>query len=308
MRTLRQAVDDYLTLRRGLGFKLQAEGVRLLDFVSFLKKKKVTHITTRVALEWAQQAGGRQGPRIRLRMVRIFAKYLAAFDVRTEVPPENLLPVKRMRRRPYIYSDKEVRRLLEAAWSCENDRPRGTYYCLFGLLIVSGMRIGEALRLQVKDVDLQNGILTVRDTKFSQSRLVPLHSSTVDELKKYKKQRDKLLGEQSSPHFFITPTGTPLYHQRVYCAFRLLLVQVGLWHGTAGGGPRLHDFRHRFAVRTLIDWYRSGGNVECRLPSLSTYLGHVSVDSTYWYLTEYPELMRLAVKRLEVRWEKADEN
>ena len=302
MRTLGQALDDYLTLRRGLGFKLQADGVRLLNFLSFLKEKKVTHITTRLALEWALQAGGREEPRSRLRMVRGFAKYMAAFDVRTEVPPESLLPVKKIRPRPYIYSDKEVDRLLEAAWTGEDDRPRGTYYCLFGLLIVSGMRIGEALRLQVKDIDLPNGILTVRDSKFSQSRLVPLHATTVDELRKYKRRRDKLLGAQSSPHFFITRKGTPLYHQRVYEVFRPLLVKIGLRQGTAGAGPRLHDFRHRFAVRTLIDWYRSGGNVECRLPSLSTYLGHVSVDSTYWYLTEYPELMRLAVNRLEARW------
>ncbi len=119
-------------------------------------------------------------------MVRSFAKYMAAFDSRTDVPPANLIPVRAIRPRPYIYSDDEVQRLLEAAWACDDDRPRGTYYCLFGLLIVTGLRIGEAIRLQVHDVDLKNGILTIRDTKFAQSRLVPLHPTTVRELRNYK--------------------------------------------------------------------------------------------------------------------------
>lgn len=302
MRTLRQALDDYLALRRGLGFKLQSDGVRLRSFLCFLEERNATHITTRLAADWALRTQGAQ-PGKRLRMVRSFAKYMAAFDSRTDVPPANLIPVRAIRPRPYIYSDDEVHRLLEAAWACDDDRPRGTYYCLFGLLIVTGLRIGEAIRLQVHDVDLKNGILTIRDTKFAQSRLVPLHPTTVRELRNYKRRRDKLLGTQSSPHFFITRKGTPLYHDRIYRVFRPLLVKLSLRKETSGSGPRLHDFRHRFAVRTMIDWYRSGEDVERRLPTLSTFLGHVSVDSTYWYLTEYPELMRMAVQRLEDRWE-----
>ena len=184
-----------------------------------------------------------------------------------------------------------------------DDQPRGTYYCLFGLLAVSGLRIGEATGLEVHDVDLTKGILTIRNTKFGKSRLVPLHSSTVKKLREYRKRRDELLGMQPSDHFFVTPEGAPLEYWRIYQVFKALAVMAGIRKVASGPGPRLHDFRHRFAVRTLIDWYRSGEDVEARLPVLSTYLGHVSVENTYWYLTEYPELMNLAVQRLNARWE-----
>lgn len=302
MRTLHQALSDYLTLRRGLGFKLQSDGVRLQNFLSFLEEKNATYITMRLATEWALRTRGAQ-PGKRLRMVRGFAKYTAAFDSRTEVPPANLIPVKAIRPRPYIYSDEEVRCLLDAARAYDTGKPQGTYYCLFGLLIVAGLRVGEAMRLRVDDVDLENGILTIRDTKFAQSRLVPLHPTAVRELKNYKSRRDALFSAHLLSHFFITAKGTPLYHESVYRVFRPLLLKISLRKTVTGSGPRLHDFRHRFAVQTMIDWYRSGEEVERRVPILSTFLGHASVDSTYWYLTEYPELMQMAVQRLEARWE-----
>jgi len=267
-----------------------------------MEKRNSTYITTRLAIDWAMETQGTQ-PGIRLTMVRIFAKYVAAFDPRTEVPPSDLIPVKAIRPRPYIYSDEEVHRLLDAARTGVDDRPRGTYYCLFGLLAASGLRIGEAIRLRINDVDLKNGILTVRDTKFAQSRLVPLHPTTVHELSKYKRRRDKLLGSEPQSHFFVTCKGTPLYHQCIYEVFRPLLVKISLRKSTTGPGPRLHDLRHRFAVRIMIDWYRAGEDIERRLPTLSAFLGHVSAESTYWYLTEYPELMQMAVQRLETRWE-----
>jgi len=303
MKTLRKSLEDYLALRRGLGAKLHAEGVRLPNFVSFVEERKSSYITTRLALDWAQQTSGRY-PIKRLTMVRGFAKYVSGFDKRTEVPPFDFLSRKFARSRPYIYSDEEIQHLLRAAWRYRRDKPRGTYYCLLGLLTVSGLRIGEAIRLQSQDVDLKNGILTIRDTKFGKSRLVPIHPTTVRELREYWKRRDAWLrlGNKSSSHFFITRKGTPLSHHAIYVVFRSLSVHIGLRRATRGSGPRIHDFRHRFAIKTLISWYRSGKDAEVLLPALSTFLGHVSVESTYWYLTEYPELMKLAMQRLDDRW------
>jgi integrase/recombinase XerD len=302
VKPLRQTLEDYLALRRNLGFKLRSDGAYLENFVLFVEERRTTHITTRLALEWAMKTPGSQASK-RLTIVREFAKYAAAFDRRTEVPAKSLLFSKTVRPRPYIYSQEEVRRLLETAWTWQHDHPRGTYYCLFGLLAVSGLRIGEAIALQVEDVDLTEGILTIRNTKFGKSRLVPLHSTTVRELCEYRKRRDGLLVKHPSTHFFITRNGTPLNPQNIYRVFKILSIASGLRKTMSGPGPRLHDFRHRFAVSTLIDWYRSGQDVEARLPVLSTYLGHISVENTYWYLTEYPELMNLAVKRLDARWE-----
>jgi integrase/recombinase XerD len=302
VKTLHRTLEEYLAMRRNLGFKLRGEGAYLAKFAFFMESRKTSHITTRLALEWALKTPGRQANK-RLTIVREFAKYAAAFDSRTEVPAQNLLFSKTVRPRPYIYSQDEVNRLLEAAWTRHDDQPRGTYYCLFGLLAVSGLRVGEAIGLQVHDVDLTQGILSIRNTKFGKSRLVPVHWSTVKKLREYKERRDALLGMHSSTHFLVTRKGARLEHSRIYQVFKALAVTAGIRKVVSGPGPRLHDFRHRFAVRTLIDWYRSGEDVEARLPVLSTYLGHVSVENTYWYLTEYPELMNLAVQRLNARWE-----
>jgi len=302
MKALRQALNEYLALRRSLGYKLHAECVWLPKFLSFLESKNAGYVSAATALEWAMQTTG-AAPRQRLKMVRGFARYLAAFHSRTEVPAANLLPKRADRSRPYIYSDYEVRRLLNAAKQYEHDRPRGTYYCLLGLLAVSGLRSNEAIGLRVEDVDLKNGILTVRGAKFGKYRLVPLHPTTVSQLKAYKVRRDALQGTQTFPTFFITRRGTHLWQPTIYQVFTHLSVAIGLRNTYSGRGPRLHDFRHRFAVQTLIEWCRTGQDVEQLLPTLSTFLGHVSVESTYWYLTEYPELMRLAVRKLNIRWE-----
>jgi integrase/recombinase XerD len=238
-------------------------------------------------------------------MVRGLAKYAAIFGARTEVPQAGLLRTKYPRPRPYIYSDQEIERLLWAARDWGHDRPRTTYYSLLCLIAVSGLRLGEAIRLQVDDVDPSTGNLTIRNSKFGKSRLVPIHASTARKLHEYRRQRDRFLGSQSSTHFFITHTGTPLRQPTLHIVFKKLLVRAGIRDATSRGGPRLHDLRHRFAVRTLIDWYRSGKDIEAHLPVLSTFLGHAYVRSTYWYLTEHPELMRLAVQRLDARWEVA---
>ena len=282
MRNLRQAVGDYLSLRRSLGFKLKDHERCLREFISFLKKKRSTRLSLRLALLFATQHQHHQPARwaARLRVVRGFARYRSGEDPTTEIPPLGLLPYRAQRGRPYLYSAKEIRELLKAAQNLRSTSTLKpwTYYCLFGLLATTGMRISEALNMQIKDVDWSEGILTIHGTKFGKSRLVPLHPSTGKVLSAY-------AGRRRCPSNFLPP----ITRDRTASV-------------SASHGPRLHDFRHRFAVQTLVRWYRQGKDVQRRLPVLSTYLGHAHVTDTYWYLTSTPELMGAAGKRMEERW------
>jgi integrase/recombinase XerD len=307
MKTLRQAVQDYLALRRGLGFKLQEAGAGLLDFVAFLEREKASHITVELAVRWATAPSHRQPAAwaSRLTWVRGFTRYWSATDPRTEIPPWGLLPHRPGRARPYLYTPGEIARLLEAAKALPP--PHGlrgwTYSCLFGLLTVTGLRLSEALALTRQDVDLEQGVLTIRHGKFGKSRLVPLHSSTRHVLGQYAARRDGFLGGQTPPRFLVSDSGKPLEGSVVRRTFYQLSRQTGLRAAAAHQGPRLHDFRHRFAVETLVQWYRAELDVHRRLPLLSAYLGHAHVSDTYWYLSACPELLGLATERLERRWE-----
>jgi len=307
MKKLRKAVQDYVALRRALGFKLEKAEVGLLDFVSFLERQGSSHITTARALQWATQPSHVQ-PFMwaqRLSYVRGFARHWSATDPRTEIPPWGLLPYRPKRARPYLYSDEEIRRLLEAAKSLASRHPLRpwTYYCLFGTLVVTGLRLGEVLKLRTGDIDWSEGVLTIRGTKFGKSRLVPLHHSTCKVLAAYAKRRDRLFDARAEAHFFVNQNGHRLDKGEVHRTFYALSRQIGLRAPSASHGPRLHDFRHRLAIQTLVQWYRSGQDVERLLPVLSTYLGHVHVTDTYWYLSACPELMGLARERMERRWE-----
>jgi integrase len=238
-------------------------------------------------------------------MVRCFARYRSAIDPQTEIPPQKLLPYRPKRAQPYLYTDQEIEQLLEAALRLPpaDGLRRWIYHALLGLLAVSGLRISEAIGLKLEDVDLSEGLLTVRGAKLGKSRLVPLHASTRQVLANYKSRRNDFLAGRSASYFFISQRCNHLDLGEVHRTFYLLSRQIGLRDPDSSSGPRLHDFRHRFAVETLLRWYRAGEDVERRLPVLSTYLGHVHVSDTYWYLTACPELMGLAVKRLERRWE-----
>ncbi len=308
MNPLAQALEDYLALRRSLGFKLRDAGKYLLKFVTFLEDRGAAHITIPLALEWAQQDVSAQLSTCaqRLGYVRSFARHCSASDPQTEIPPRELLPYRPHRARPYLYSDEEIERLLRGAQDLQpvdGLRP-WTFYCLLGLLSVAGLRIGEAIRLQLEDVDLQAGLLTIRGTKFGKSRLVPIPPSTQAVLTQYQARRERFAAEHpASSYFFITRRGNHLDIGEIHRTFYKRSRQTGLRGETASQGPRLHDFRHRFAVQTLLQWYRSGADVERRLPVLSTYLGHVHVADTYGYLSVCPELMGQAVARLEHRWE-----
>jgi integrase len=211
------------------------------------------------------------------------------------------------RAKPYVYSDAEIDALLAAALALppENGLRRWTYHTLFGLIAVTGMRISEAMGLERDDVDLDAGVLTVRLTKFGKSRLVPLHPTTCTALRGYAARRDAHLGSRRGLTFFVAEQGGRLLHQYVHRVFLRLSREIGLRRPGDHTGPRVHDFRHRFAIQTLLDWYREGKDVEQQLPLLSTYLGHACVRDTYWYLSACPELMEEAARRLDRRWEVA---
>jgi integrase/recombinase XerD len=306
MNPLRKAVDDYLELRRALGFKLREYGVCLRQLVSFLESKGSSRITTKLAVEFATQCE-RQKPvswARQLGIVRGFALYRTGADPTTEVPPLGLLPFRPQRAQPYLYTEEEIRRLLEAALNLVTPYKLQpwTYYCLFGLLAVSGMRLGEALNLQPHDMDWSESVLTIRGAKFGKSRLVPLHPSTREVLLAYAERRDQVYARRPVSYFFVSSHGTRLIASNVSKIFRDLSREIGIRDPDAGNGPRLHDFRHRFATETLLGWYRNGEQVSRRLPVLSTYLGHVNVTHTYWYLSNSTELMAAAAELLEARW------
>jgi integrase/recombinase XerD len=307
MNNIRQGVQQYLTLRGGLGFVLQNERTALYTFVSFLEAEGASHITIELAMRWATQSVGVQSATWgrRLGMVRRFAVWFSAFDPRTEVPSQGLLPYHNQRRRPYIYSNNEIKELLRAAAKLPS--PKGlrglTCSTVFGLLVVTGMRVSEALSLDCDDVNLAEGILTIRRTKFGKSRLVFVHPSTQTALGAYVEVRDRLFPRAKSQSFFVTEQGTRITPSMAGWAFVQASRSIGLRPPgkRRGKGPRLHDLRHRFAVQTLINWYRADLDVERELPKLSTYLGHTHVNDTYWYLEAVPELLQLATKRLERR-------
>jgi integrase/recombinase XerD len=309
MKTLHEALQDYLALRRGLGFKMRDAGKVLPRFVTFMEEREALHITTRLALEWVQQAKTVQPAERarRLCFIRGFARYRGATDPLTEVPSPELMPYRSTRARPYLYTEQEVQGLLDAAlqlptaWPSTPLRP-WVFHCLLGLLSVSGLRISEALDLKVDDVDLDQGVLTIRAAKFGRSRLVPLHPSTRTVLVDYLQRRKQFVEQRRSDYVFVSNRGTRLDVARVHRAFYSLSRQTGLRAPGARNGPRLHDFRHRFAVQVLTRWYESGEDPVRRLPVLSTYLGHVYVAGTYWYLSNWPELMAQAMARLERRW------
>jgi integrase len=300
MSPLHRALDEYLRVRRALGFALRREGRLLPGFVRFLERQGHPAISTPLALRWALAPPG-ASPRwasARLALVRGFARYLAAHDPRTEVPALGLLPPPRTARRvPYIYTDAEVCALMQGARTLRGLKG-ATYATLLGLLAATGMRVGEALALQRDDVDDHAGVLVVRHSKFGKSRALPLHPTTTAALRAYARERDRRLRHPRSPTFLLSRAGTRLHYQNVHVTF-LRLVRGARLAADRPPRPRLHDLRHTFAVTALVRWYRAGLDVEARLPALSTYLGHVAPSSTYWYLTATPQLLHLAQRRAQ---------
>jgi integrase len=305
MTTLRCALERYLSMRQGLGYKYRDQARRLRDFISFMERRKATTIKAKLALAWATlPPRSSVSSARRLIEVRGFARHVASIDPKTEIPPSGIFPQQK-RPKPYVYSAAEINALLAAALALPptDGLRRWTYHHLFGLIAVTGMRLSEAIGLQRGDVDLEQGVLTVRQAKFGKSRLIPLHPTTRAALRSYAERRDHHLGSRCGPHFFVAERGGRLLKQYVHRVFWRLSREIGLRRPGDSTGPRIHDLRHCFAIRTLLGWYREGTNVEKSLPALSTYLGHTCVRDTYWYLSACPDLMREAVRRLDRRWE-----
>lgn len=300
MTDLRQAVADYLVTRRALGFKL-ARSERLLDdFVQSLAEAGTATITTAQAMAWATQThGGVNWQADRLSVVRQWARYVRALDPATEVPPADLLPRSPRRAIPFIYTETDLHALIQATGQLHSRIRQVTYATLLGLLAVTGMRVGEALRLERDDVDEETGALTIHHTKFDKSRWLVLHPTTVAALHQYAQQRDRLIPHPRDSSFFVSQAGRRLRYDNVQWTFGRLARQAHLVAVSPRCRPRLHDLRHTFAVQTLLDWYREDADVAARLPILSTYLGHTAPRDTYWYLSATPDLLRQAAHRLE---------
>lgn len=299
MSALQQALDEYLQVRRALGFALKREGYLLPRFVSFLERHDSACITNLLTIRWIVTSfdGSPSYLQSRLGMVRCFAKYVAAFDPRTEIPPRELLPASGATKlTPYIYTDEDVCALVQAAQILHGLKGP-TYATLIGLLASTGMRVGEAIALDRGDVDCRAGRLVVRCGKFGKARELLLHATTTGALRRYVRERDRALPHPRSPSFLLSLAGTRLHYKNVHFSFLRLMHHAGL--AECRPRPRLHDLRHTLAVTTLVRWYREGANVEARLPALTTYLGHVAPSSTYWYLTATPELLQLAKDRAE---------
>jgi integrase/recombinase XerD len=300
MSALSNAVADYLIIRRAVGYKLDEHERALESFVSFLELAGASTITTELALKWATNTRGTEGWKAaRLSMVRGFAAYLRTIDPTAEIPPTGLLLHRKRYAIPYLYSEEEISRLLAEAAALTPARRAMLHGTVIGLLAVTGMRISEALGLDCDDVDLDAGVLTIRNTKFGKSRQVPLHATTVDALERYQRHREELWPRPWTESFFVSARGNRPDKSNIEHVFRKLRRRAGLEGARGTPKPRLHDFRHRFAVRTVVDWHRAGIDVQPRLLWLSTYLGHVEPADTYRYLTAAPELLALAAKRLE---------
>lgn len=304
MISLHDHASDYVALRRAVGFKLARTEQLLFKFVDFVEQEGTGHITSQVAVRWAMLPADASPTwwANRLCVVRGLARYMVAVDPATEVPPTDVLPriaTGSARTTPYLYTADEVAGLLAAARSIRSTMAAATCQTIIGLLSVTGMRVGEALRLERDDVDLGSALVCVRDSKFDRSRLVPLHDSTVDALNIYTRVRDERFSPPRSPSFFVSRSGGRLSYHGVNWHFARLVRKTGMQPKSARCRPRLHDFRHAFACATLEDWYRSGVDTQPLLPLLSTYLGHVDPASTYWYLSGKPELLGLAAQRLE---------
>ncbi|WP_239312686.1 tyrosine-type recombinase/integrase [Frankia sp. Cj3] len=299
---VRQALADYLALRRTLGYELRAAGRILGQFVDYLDAHGAQTPTIDHALAWANLPDGASTAwrAIRLSAVRGFAAYLHGLDPTIAVPPADLIRHGPDRATPYLYSDREIGELIIVAGDLRPRLRAATYQTLIGLLAAGGLRVGEAIALDTSDLDGERDLLTIRATKFGKSRLVPLHPTAIGALGDYIHLRDQTRPRPICPALLVSTAGTRLRHANIGLTFNRLTRQAGIIRRSATCRPRPHDLRHSFAVASVLDWYRTGVDVEAMMPYLSTYLGHTDPKHTYWYLSAAPELMALAGQRLHL--------
>jgi integrase len=271
---LRARAEEYLAMRRALGFRLTTQGRHLLSFVRFCEERGAGHVTADLAVEWATSTTRGSGNEVyqarRLDVVRIFARHLQPLDPATEIPPEDVLSRRYLRVQPYLYSAEEIAALMHAASGLTPAIRAATWRTLIGLLAVTGMRQGEACRLGRDDADLETGALVIRDSKFGKSRMVFLHPTAVTALRAYEKARDAAFPEPETNAFLVNSRGRPLDGHNLPHTFAPLAAAAGIKAPPGQRAPRLHDLRHVFTVATMLDWYRDGRDVQARLPLLST--------------------------------------
>ncbi len=303
MSRLRTAAQDYLTMRRTLGFKLTSQGRLLLEFIDYCDQHQLDHVRTDAAIDWATHPRKGGQDRVyharRLMVVRTFARHLAAIDPATEIPPPDVLPHHYRRAIPHVFTTEQIEQLIVAADGLQPAMLAATLRTLLGLLVVSGMRISEACNLNVDDIDEGTGVVRIINSKFNKSRQVWLHPTTLEALADYRRQRQALCPSSTAPALLINSYGRRLHSGNATRTFAELVDTAGIVARPGQRRPRLHDIRHSVAVWTLMDFYRDGGDVQARLPLLSTWLGHIDPKSTYWYLQAVPELLTLAASRLE---------
>ncbi len=297
-----QHVVDYLALRRSLGHDLDDAARLLPSLVAYLDDNAESTVTTAVVVAWAMLPDAASSPTVwprRVTAARGFARYMAGIDPATEIPPLELIPYRQRWRPPFIYTPADIVALMDQTHRVLPSPLRAvTYETLIGLLAATGMRIGEAIKLDRSDIDWSTGVVLIRESKFGKTRQVPVQPSTLAALRSFAAQRDRLQPDRTKPSFFESRNGNRLIYTDVSEVFRRLLNAAGVG-AQSSVRPRLHDMRHTFAVATLLGWYRDGHDVQSRLPWLSTYLGHRDPRSTYWYLSAAPELLTVAANRLE---------
>jgi len=301
MSTVDRAVQDYLALRRSLGYQLRQEARLLASLAGYLQSRGLDRVTVAAALGWAiqpQQASPAWHAK-RLAAVRGFAAYLATIDPASQTIPSGLLPARASRTTAYLYSAAQIEALMAAAARLPCPLRAATFETFIGLMAATGLRTGEAMALDRADAGLDDGTLLIRRSKLGKSRLVPLHPTTTAALDRYANRRDQLCPQPATAAFFLSGAGTRLNHTNVSTTFTRLLATAGITAGPGIRRPRLYDLRHSFAVATLARWHADGADAQARLPALATYLGHVQPSSTYWYLQAEPGLLAAAATRLE---------
>jgi integrase/recombinase XerD len=283
------SVETYLAVRRAVGFTLSNTEYLLRSFAEFATDLKETHIRTATAIDWASQAKSVAQRHTRHQTICRFAQYLRIEDSRHELPPANHFGYRKTRRVPHIYSRDEIEGLVLAATRLPSSDlllPK-TYAALISLLAATGLRISEALHLLVSDIT-SNGLL-IRRTKFQKTRLVPLHATAVTGLGHYLIHRQE--AKRGGDHVFVSDDGQPLVYWKVHGVFRALLKSAGI-KASGGRWPRIHELRHTLAVRALESSPTGRQRIGQHMLALATYLGHVNINATYWYLETTPELLR----------------
>ncbi len=284
-----KAIETYLATRRTVGFTLSNAEYLLRSFASFATNQKQTYIRTATAIQWASQARSVAQRHVRYQTVYLLAQYLCVEDSRHESPPTNYFGYRKVRRVPHIYSCDEIESLILAAKKLPsfNSLRSETYATLISLLTATGLRISEALHLLVSDITADG--LLIRKTKFQKTRLVPLHETAWTGLARYLTQRQQM--RSGGDHVFVSDEGQPLVYWKVHSVFRTLLKSAGI-NPSRGRWPRIHELRHTFAVRALESSPTGRQRIGQHMLALATYLGHVNINSTYWYLETTPELLR----------------